>query len=293
MRCAGFFSDEVIRMLPQLRLLDSCKRRTRNMGSIGVDYITHRLLHTSLPVHPLWGQIRSIAARLAPEDDEHQENYPYYVRVLCRQAAEFDDSFMSIVCAQDWFPECEPDQDYDYNLLAAAAYTNKCRVIEQLVDHPPYVKMVGGLFGNPHVCAAIADHDAALDLLFDKFEVDKKTLLSNVSRSSSTRMVEKFAPERPVLSPLSVRKFYTPDESIYWTPNVETFEMLRRKFPQQEISKDSLKSLLEDAASYGWEDILRHILPMGAPTNQEYCKLQLNEEVWFDLMLIVSPQHSR
>jgi hypothetical protein len=252
------------------------------MGVMAADYLTHRLLHTSLPVHPRWAQIRRIAARLAFEDDEHQESYAHYVKILCHRAAEFDDPLMSQACGEDWFPECEPDEDYDYNLLAAAAYTNKCLIIEQLadrlVDYPRwYMQRIGGLFSHPHICAAVAGHDAALDLLFAKFETNKPKLISYVvDEGAEKRMVEKFVPMELVEK--NRRKLFlpawVPEKSMYSTSDVATFDMLVRVSPKQELEKSILGSVLIEAATHGWEDTLQHVLALGAPVEDEYCKLE-------------------
>ena len=261
-----------MRLLYPLRLLDGCKQRTRNMGKMAADYVTHRLLHTSLPVHPEWAQIRRIAALLALEDDEQKENYAHYVKILCHRAVDIDDPMMSIACAAEKFPRWDEEWNYDYNLLAAAAYTNKCRIIEQFVNQPPNLRTVGGLFGHPLLCAAEMGHDAALDILFGNFETDRNFLLPYVSARASTRMVKRFMPTEPVYKP-KYMPAPTPNVFIYWTPNVETFDMLLELHPEKALKEKDLKTLLEHAASRGWEDLVRHILNMGTSPDDPYGKL--------------------
>lgn len=277
-------------MLRELRMLDDCQQWICRMGIVGADYMTHRLLHTSLPVARQWYQIRSISARLALEDDKNQNNYAHYVKLLCHRAAESNRHSMSILCVADWpFFGSLPDWYYDYNLLAAAAYTNKCRIMEELVDQPLNLRMIGGLFSHPHLCAAVAENDAALDLLFDKFETDKNFLLPHVSCYATTRMVEKFAPTKPVTSPPHLRRFWTPPNDIYITPNVATFEMLMRLYPQHEIKQSTWRWLLNIAVEHGWKDTIRHVIKMGAPVNVPDGKLQPSYVFSFGLVLSASP----
>ncbi|KAF2676285.1 ankyrin [Lentithecium fluviatile CBS 122367] len=58
--------------------------------------------------------------------------------------------------------------------------------------------------------------------------------------------------------------------SAFWTPNVGTFKMLmhvKARHPKSEMEKHDLGRLVEDAASQGWEDLIRHILTIGAPVD--------------------------
>jgi hypothetical protein len=287
-KVADFFDMEVIRMLHQLRLLDHCKQSTSRMGSIGGDYIAQRLLCTSLPVHPRWSQIPSIAARLVCENNKDQEQYARYVKILCHRAANTSAKDLAVVCGSQQYHPVDPHYNYDTNLLAAAAYLNNIAVVEKLLAQRFDQTLDEGLFGHPITCAAVAGNDSVLDLLLEKFNDTNFWLLSKVASHAPPRMARKLLPKKRLemyLVPNFTSEFrwafWTPHVevfkmlSVFWTPDAETIYVLERSngtLPIPELKKDDLARLLGAAASLGWEDLIRYILTIGAPVDVLYCK---------------------
>jgi hypothetical protein len=231
------------------------------------------LLQSKLPEHWRWAQIPRIAARLALEDDNNQEDYAHYVEMLCSRAAcelrhlQFSIVISEKICALD----DDPEAAYHCNLLAAAAYTNKCAIIEELADEPPDLESPHGLFGHPHVCAAVGGNDAALDLLCDKFKADEFSMVPLMCRQGApTRIVARFIPQRPATPIIGIDTStsstqWVPDDLVLYTANLETFQMLMRAYPSKTRDKIFLKYVLIHATMDGKEDCVRNAFDLGAP----------------------------
>jgi hypothetical protein len=259
-------------MVPQLRLLDHCDQSIRSMGAMAADYLTHLLLYSNLPARWRWAQIPRIAARLALEDDNNQEDYAHYVKTLCSRAAwelrhlQFNIVISEKICA----PDDDPEAAYRCNLLAAAAYTNKCAIIEELADGASDLEITQDLFGYPHVCAAVRGNDAALDVLCDKFKADESSIVSLVCQQGApTRIVARFIPPKPAIPSIGIDASmsstqWVPDDIVLHTANLETFQMFMRAYPSKTHDKIFLKYVLIHATMNGKEDLVRHAFGLGA-----------------------------
>lgn len=277
-RVAGFFATEVVQILNECRFLDDCEIIIRSLGGMGIDYLTRRLLYTRLPVSPRWDSIRRIASRLALEDENRDDAYVKYAKLLCAQAARRQIYFpMAAACLGPTDREDNYEEDfYEYDLMTAAAYTNKTSIIEELGDRPENLRVKVATFGNPYLAAVIGGHQAALDLLYRKLESKGESsyavrsfLVSSVCIEGPTSMVKDFLPwtDKAFWSTNTSRSEL---QSGLCTPNLGTFNMLMQmkgNSPNPLLGKDELVWFLNNACSRGWEEIVPHLLRLGAPVN--------------------------
>jgi hypothetical protein len=282
---AGFFAVEVHRLIVEEQLLLHAVDKTLSAtGTLGAEYMAHRLLHTSLPVLARWEMVRHIAARLARDDEESKKTYPLYVRKLCVRAAQEKGPSLVACCS------AEPDPYStklcgglycDYDLVAAAAYLNKTLVIDHVANNAHSLRIALGLFGNPFMCAVSGDNLEAMQLLFQKValvscEAEANTLrhrlLARISAQGSTSIMQVSLPKltleryedfgenerSPVMKML---------DSALRTPNVETYKILMRikeRTPHPEVEEEHWQKLLEHACKNGSADMVQHLLTLDA-----------------------------
>jgi hypothetical protein len=225
----------------------------KQMGKIGIDYMSYRLLNPKLPLSPTWDGIRRIAARLAIEDQNNSTGYETYIRLLCSRATYGDHAnfAMAAICMGRLGPDDMPDNEYseheyEYDLMAAAAYTNKLSIIEELSADPNLLGIRIVAFGNPYLVAVVGGNAAALDLLFEKRHecspyrlkhsmsenVDsvKRMILRNVALHGHPSMVHKCLPKWRPNHFTKWRKDRLEElEHAMTTPCVETFDMIMRE----------------------------------------------------------------
>ncbi|KAF2687604.1 hypothetical protein K458DRAFT_167240 [Lentithecium fluviatile CBS 122367] len=292
-----FFAAEIIRVLNEYRLLDDCYKEVRMMGSVGVDYLSRRLLRTdlNLPIGARWLAIRDIAARLALEDDEavREERYVSYVKLLCAQAAEHADLRMATVCLSPTLPADNPpwcrvdpydngdicDNHWKLDLMAAAAYTNKLSIIKELGEPEDHASCsANATFGNPSYLAALGGHHEAVDLLFSTCSREygpgawKRATLAKVCRIDSIdmAMADKFLSgswDKKRLEDQCGRSMRLLEAALR-TPNVEVFQAVMRikestVYPK--LSESNFNLLLREAGRNGWPEMTQHLINMGAP----------------------------
>ncbi|KAF2679399.1 ankyrin [Lentithecium fluviatile CBS 122367] len=272
-----FFATQVIQTINEFRLLDDYDEPVSTLGDFGADYLARRLIKNKFPTSPGWASIRRIAAQLAPEDDP--ETYAIYVRLLCSQAAQSHGQFsMAAACLRpadraDVYDEAR----YDCDLLAAAAYLNKLSIIDELTDSEKHLRCNGIMLGDPYQTAVLRGNSEAFQLLFSKGRVHNphpsiaaaNHLAPLLSFHGSPDMFERFRPKwTPEELNTSDRRYLRWLERALKTPSVDNFNILMRvkqKTNQPELTKMQLAACLHRAARAGWEDMVRHLLGLGAP----------------------------
>ncbi|KAF2867304.1 ankyrin repeat-containing domain protein [Massariosphaeria phaeospora] len=281
------FASEVIRVIHEYHILEDNILRVRQLGSVGAEYLSRRLLRTKLPIAPQWANIRCIATRLAQEDDEavREERYAAYVQLLCGELARRCDFSMSSICMRaelaDRYDERNCGKYFrEHDLLTAAAYTNKIAVIEEVINDPDYPGIrVGyeGSFGNPFDMAASRGHHAVLDLLYrtqGEFAGDNNLLAAVVFRrlSLDIEIAKRFLPTR------WTKKYLEGNEGLNMlnleralrTPSVEIFQMVmqvKESTAYPTFTEQGLNNLLGFAARHGWLEMVQYLLSIGAPVD--------------------------
>jgi hypothetical protein len=258
------------------------------LGSLGADYLSRRLLHTNHPIGARWVDIRRIAARLALQDDQvvRDECYESYVKSLCSRVASRHDLSMGSTCLHPAHTtsrsdpyEIEDHRDHyrDYNLMSAAAYTNKLSIIEELSTDPRNLQINTGCFGNPFEMAALGGHREALSLLRSKrrahgLPIDSTLLSSIIFARGSVDMVRDFVPENWTKSFLEADDGHNMKklEISLCTPSLEVFQLLmdvKKSTVYPQIPETRLGSLLQRATCNGWLEMAQHLINLGAPVS--------------------------
>jgi len=286
-----FWASELIHVINESHLLDDCPIRMNKMGKVGINYMSRRLLNPKLPVSPTWDGIRRIAMRLATEDHNNLTDYETYIGLLCTRASygKYAQYTMAAMCMGRLGPDDMPDdgyseQEYNYDLMAAAAYTNNLTIIEELGANPTTLGITAGAFGHPYLTAVIGGNTTALDLLLQKrhdcshsrFErsvsenVDgvKRTILSSVALHGTPSMVRRCLPK---WHPFHFTKWckYRLEQlgNALTTPYVETFNMIMRErgtTPDADLSAEQLVGALDRACWHGWQEMAQHLISLGA-----------------------------
>jgi hypothetical protein len=247
--------------------------------------MVRHLLISTRPVSSKWAAIRRIAARLAAEDGNEGANYEHYLEVLTTRAVKYwERSPIGNLCqGRDepndyiYLAECECGKSCsqeEYDLMAAAAYTNKLGLMKELISNPTNVNTSPGgfgAFGDPYVTAAAGGHLAALDMVLGSLSPrgqnrTKKSILAQVSRQGSSSMLERCVPEWPKLTWLAHNCTASDLHHALSTPDVDNFEIIMRileKKPKKQIGPSALATYLDHACQYGWEGVARHLISLG------------------------------
>lgn len=143
-------------MLIETRYLEDCEVATGLLGSIGTNFMIRRLLFTQFPVCPRWDGIRRISRKFADDENNGEETYENYIKLLCHKAANLGASMKDL---------CDPEsqgRDYDhrscrfgfkYDLITAAVYANKLHFIDELGDWRCNFDVKDATFGTPYQVA--------------------------------------------------------------------------------------------------------------------------------------------
>ncbi|KAF2681965.1 ankyrin [Lentithecium fluviatile CBS 122367] len=272
------FAAEVLQVFHEYRILDDSPIPLEKTGNFGIEYMTRRLLNPKLPVSSQWTAIRRIAARLAAEDGNDAAGYEHYIKILTtRTVQHWAPSTMAAVCHDDYTDDAYSEAQEEYDLMAAAAYTNKLSLIEELIDNPANMGLTIGTFGNPFIAAVAGGHAAALDMLLENLRgraviFTRRTILANVTLHGSPSLVEKCVPEWPAKQ-LAYSNVQQDLHAALATPNVENFNIVMRvieKSPHPRLTADQLAKALDRACYRGWEDMARHLVTLGAFVRKHY-----------------------
>ena len=131
---------------------DTLNRKIGSIGTLGVDLMAYRLLHTRLPVIPRWDMVRHIAARLARKAENTKETYSAYVKKLCVRASQSIALDLSIVCrgsGGDYTARDHEAHYYEYDVVVAAAYLNELSIIKELATHDHNLHSLHGPIDDP------------------------------------------------------------------------------------------------------------------------------------------------
>ncbi|KAF2709052.1 hypothetical protein K504DRAFT_491660 [Pleomassaria siparia CBS 279.74] len=283
------FSNEVLGLLPELRMLDSNQEYTRTIGEMGTLYLKRRLLSKQPSLSPRLDNIRRIASRFALEDDgdaDNQDSYVNYISVLSslvtRQGpCRMRDLFVLNVYAK------EPS--FDYDLLTAAAYTHRLTLVQELSEQEENTELEYGIvrvdfydrfgtMGTPYAAAALSGNLSIIDHLLHKAEQHGRgpetirwLLFEFASKIGAPRTVEHLWDAKWMAGlqseNLSVWKLF---HDALSTPDLETFEFLmqiKASTPHPTLTKARLAFLAWHAARNGWEEMLVRLLALGAPVD--------------------------
>jgi hypothetical protein len=258
-----------------------------------VDYISHRLLHTTFPVGARWNNIKHISTQLSLEDDERYRNANYitYTQRLCTLAVSHDAVYSSATLGLQLHPRNEPPYppaEREYDLFAASCYFNKPRLIASKSTDPRCLMNrhdYPGFFGNAYQLAAAGGYYSALDLLlsktpsrtpspFDAYTWNKDMALIQASELGSLAMLHRILPGSTMgafgQEPTALARAYSYGQlyEVLHTPSVAVFEMfvdLKRATVWPDLDQSTLRSLLERAAQKDWRDMVRHLVVKYAP----------------------------
>jgi hypothetical protein len=277
----GRFADEVVQVVNEFRLLDSSLVPFGKTGEFGVSYMVRRLLKPKLPVSPAWVALRRIASRLAAENGNSEGDYERYIEILTTRAANhYAPSTMALVCKghDGYVDDSYTEAEEEYDLLAAAAFTNNVPLMESLIPDTGHIGFSIGTFGDPYLAAIASGHFAALDILLGRLPTStslkhvKERILRHVAVHGSPSLIEKYMPEWPAkhLHFSNIREKLV---KALETPSVENFQTVVRTLEttsQPTLSTSELANLLELACwRPGWEDMVEYLISIGAPVDGE------------------------
>jgi hypothetical protein len=274
-----FFSTEVIRTLGELRMLDAVSVPIDATGNTGVAYLTHRLLHsTETALSERVDNIRRIASSLALADVEHDpESYPKYVEILSSLAVKECRATLERMFGPNQNAQAGlfTQRRYDYELLSAAAYTNKLLIVQKLSKERNNTLVESGTFGHPYSAAALGGSIAAIDHLLQIAHLHGRgandiwaSQLRAACAIGSTKTVEHL-----LASEWNLRSDFERSFNAIATPDLETFGVLtrfREALTHKVLSQKQLAALLWRASRNDWEEMTAHLLNLGAPTDGEY-----------------------
>jgi hypothetical protein len=272
----GLFSNEVMQLMIKSRYLENCEVSITRLGNVGAEFMIHRLLFTQLPVGTCWNGIRRISRSFAEDEDNSEQTYQNYVKLLCRKAANFGASMKKT---------CDPAVrkrgytkpfDFEYDMITASVYANKLHFIDDLGNRKCNTDHKTGTFGSLFGAAIQENNHAVVDLLLAKRkkaggDIPEKQYLAFAIESGDIAMTKKFLPQctQDSFEAEKILSLREPHETMC-TPNVELFEMLRtlkKRTPDPEMDQRCLAELLTRVCASGWDDIAKHLLSLGAPVN--------------------------
>ncbi|KAF2679367.1 hypothetical protein K458DRAFT_408222 [Lentithecium fluviatile CBS 122367] len=155
------------------RYLEGTDENTSFLGHVGVGVMAQRLIHTQLPVSPHWDSIRRISRRLLKGDQNDQETYEKYVYLLCDKAARTARSLKEVCNPETSVCRCDNEfcprdcSTFESDTIAAAIYTNRLSVVDELGSNISNLQMSFGVLPSPIRAAVEVENLAAVDLLFE------------------------------------------------------------------------------------------------------------------------------
>jgi hypothetical protein len=221
--------------------------------------------------------IRQIASLLARDDPKSMESYPEYIRMLAALMMTSVDSFESLFAPKIYLVEFS-----EYDLLTAAAYTNKFSIVKDLSERSENTRVVVGTLGNPFKAATKAGQVAILDHLIRAVEQHGRSQwnvwwdqVCFASRLVSFKVVEHLLAYGWTSKMKTIFGYL--DERFYralFTPSVKMFGIFMQLKEATETSPKpmtakKLAPLMLEAASNGWVEMMAHLIALGAPTHGE------------------------
>lgn len=180
------------------------------------------------------------------------------------------------------------EQEFRYDLLSAAAFTNNIGIVKNMVC--TQLRQSWFIFPDPFQMAMLArDYDMLALLLAVDTELLRKgteeriNLISQAAKMGDMQLVQFFL--QPAYNPfkesaMSIRARRRGGRCplsnyeamrILRTPNVEVFELIRGELKSRKLSSISKESLLENCLRYaisrGWVDITKYLIALGIPLN--------------------------
>lgn len=294
------FAIEVPQVVHEFRLLDEANTKIVDTGNFGIEYVFRRLIGPKPPPSCKLAHLRQVAAQLEAEDGGEGPGYEHYVRILTTQALT-SSGFNTVVkelgsetmqdlfkarCHCNWchvLPDPSGAQktremQQEYVLMAAAVYTNKLSIIKELISNPKNLQTrqpndhTAGILGSPFLAAVQSGNAAALDMLLEGIApifrfTTKKDLLGTVSFHGSLQLLEKCIPEWP--KPKWLQNTQTAEYILQkaTTPNVDNFKRIMgimQMTSNWPLKPYQLDGKLESSCRYGWVDMARHLIEIGA-----------------------------
>jgi hypothetical protein len=191
----------------------------------------------------------------------------------------------------------------EYDFLTAAAYVGKLSIARELSAREENLYLYGCNLGQPSAVAAISENIAMIDLLMQQAKLLGQgpgvmwyVQFQTASRVGSVKVVEHLlaSEHNPGFAHTRDSDRFDKFQKAVSTPNVELFEMLLRhkettlvnslkEFTKRSawlgvrlaplfeaqlapLTEAELALLLYKAAENGWENMVDHLLKLGAPT---------------------------
>ncbi|KAF2183551.1 ankyrin [Zopfia rhizophila CBS 207.26] len=219
---------------------------------------------------PRLNVIRTVAERLAVEDGD-ETRVESYTSCLLELASTTGGQDVRLLLAKG--PGIWERERSDYDLLAAAVFTNHISLVKSLVDSE-----LGWQFntiGNPFKVAVLTRRFEILDLFFAdiyRYRVSsgRYYMLEIAAREGDSKMVEYLLkPGRNPFDYDSVMNEQVKEANkALRTPSVETLNLIlaeREKWNPRPLSEGFLLDLLCEAARQGWTTMTEHLISLGAP----------------------------
>jgi len=158
------------------------------------------------------------------------------------------------------------EESYKWDLLAAAIYLNNTPMLAELA-HLGQSCGEGIMLGDPYAVAIICCNSKAFELLLRENNHDSgrylHRLLPKVTEYGTLDMLEKWLQ----LDEVKLCSARTLEKALF-TPKTENFDMLARFIEERRkdwVIQPSLSICLRRATRKGWEEMVRHLLSLGAP----------------------------
>ncbi|KAJ4299374.1 hypothetical protein N0V90_004619 [Kalmusia sp. IMI 367209] len=256
-------------------------------------FMAWQLLH-ECPVSPIWEEIRQIAGRLAQDDTNSQAAYESYVSLLCRKVNRGSGIPINALCNPDmdgmekW---AERSNDYslscwfDHDLFIAALYTQKLSIVEKLGNSSELQNLwMNNREAFRDLCPSAAESNdyTALNTILSKLDdvnvnLWRCDILKFASKEGNMAMFQAFMPPRDSKWSFDDQQDFDL-EILLHTPNVyifETMKTIKAQSATPELEQSLSISLLENASQHGWQDMVQHLLDLGAHSTAPYLKTPL------------------
>jgi hypothetical protein len=262
-------------MLAELRMLDYFNMKISYTGSIGAAYFSQRLLSRDVLPARL-SNVRRIASRFSQKESDSAESYVRYINdlsVLIATSMHYFETYFKTG------PDPYAEYIYDYDVLSAAAYTNKLSVVEELSEHKENLRQGSGTLTSPYYAASLGDNVSVMEHLLRKNKLngtDPRSIILTQFRfaaeNGSKHIVEY------LLHPDWKRSLVENDrqdivvntfDKALHTPDTDIFDFLisfRETIGLKNLTQEQLASLLTDAVKHGRVDMTAKLLQLGAPT---------------------------
>jgi len=216
--------------------------------------------------------IRKVAARLATEDRD-EDKIAHYSSCLLGLAADTHGAHVRLLLAKEpSIREAALGDIFEYDLFAAAIFTNCMPLVESLIDSQLCSKFNN--LGNPRRNAIKAGRFEILQLFNSskyRYRARVFDMLEEAAHEGELRMVEYLLePDRNPFPRASMneRVLIMRSKRLLETPSIEIFAITfaeKEKWDPRPMLPKNWLNLITHAAYQGWAAMTEHLISLGAP----------------------------